>query len=294
MRKIDNKNKKIQLTFNADNHIYTAYDKEVPSATTIINKVLGSPYVLETPEMVAARQKGTLIHSVFNEFLTTGKSPDFDMQEFNNFLRISTKGGYTWDLSEQMIFNSVEGMEYAGTLDLYDSKKKEISDVKTGSAKSLKKWQIQLSLYAWALRDTYGIEVERASILWLHGDKAEYIAIHILDKKEITNFLKLYYCPEQAEEASLKCLDTYSTTVFLDTLKKIAVLEETIKDVKEQIKKEMEERGLLQIKLGDKTISYVAPTEKVSLDSKKLKQEEPEIYEKYKKVSKVSSAIRIK
>lgn len=294
MKKIENKNKKIQLIFNAENHIYTAFKREVPSVTTIINKIFGNPFELNTEAMIAARDKGTLIHGAINEFLTVGNTPDFDMQEFNNFLRLSTKGGYIWDLSEQMIFNSMEGMEYAGTLDLYDSKKKEISDIKTGSTKQIKKWQIQLSLYAWALRDMYGIEVERASVLWLHGEIAEYIEIKILSKEDVINFLRQYYYPEENEEVSLKCMDEMSIRKLEIGLAAIERIQGEIENYKKKIKGEMEQRGLLQIKIGARTVSYVAESTRESLDTKKIKQELPTVWEKYKKVSKVSATIRIK
>ena len=292
--KIETKNKKVGLKFDEKEHKYFVGSNEIPSVTQIINTVFGNPFELNTEAMVAARDKGTLIHKSINHFLVTGHIPDFDMVEFNNFLRISSKRSYTWDMSEQMIYNSVEGFCYAGTLDLYDSKKKEISDVKTGSVKAVKKWQIQLSLYAWALRDTYGLEVERASILWLHDETAEYITISILDKVDCVSFLKKYYCPKQAEDVSLKCLDESAIAKLETGLEAIERIQAEIDEYKKQIKEEMEQRGLLQIKIGKRTVSYVAPATRESLDTKKLKENLPDVYEAYKKVSKVAGSIRIK
>ena len=41
-------------------------------------------------------------------------------------------------------------------------------------------------------------------------------------------------------------------------------------------------------------VTYVAPTTRTSIDSKKLKEDMPEVVEKYSKTSNVKSSIRIK
>lgn len=46
--------------------------------------------------------------------------------------------------------------------------------------------------------------------------------------------------------------------------------------------------------IGNTKLTYVAPSLKSSIDSKKLKEEEPTIAEKYTKVTKVGASIRLK
>lgn len=82
---------------------------------------------------------------------------------------------------------------------------------------------------------------------------------------------------------------------------KIAEYEKMMKDLKdkeEKIKKaildEMEEKNVVKIENDFLIISYVAPTERESFDSKKLREEQPEIYNNYIKFSEVKSSIRIK
>jgi len=77
---------------------------------------------------------------------------------------------------------------------------------------------------------------------------------------------------------------------------KVAVLENTLasykniekeyKDVKEQLYKVFEDKGLISVDFGNTKITKVAPTsyDTVSIDTAKLKDEEPNIYEKYKTV----------
>ena len=77
---------------------------------------------------------------------------------------------------------------------------------------------------------------------------------------------------------------------------KVAVLENTLasykniekeyKDVKDQLYKIFEDKGLISVDFGNTKITKVAPTsyDTVSVDTAKLKDEEPSIYEKYKTV----------
>ena len=286
------------VEFDSVSHTYTKNGNIIPSSTYIVNRVMGNPFSQETIYMRRARDKGTLIHNAINKLVLLGEKPSFPMIEVDNFIRLTKEHNIEWSYSEQIIYNDINGMEYAGTLDLFSVKYEEISDVKTGSTKQIKKWQIQLSLYAWALIDKFGLKVTKGSILWLHDEKAEYIPIDILSKDEIIAILKAYYENRddynKAEDFSLKTLNPTAIEEFNATLDTIQMLEEKIKGTKEKIKAEMEQRGLSQIRLGQRVISYVASTTRESVDSKKLKEEYPEIWDKCKKVSKVNASIRIK
>lgn len=289
---------KLKIRFVEETHKYYVADKEIPSATTIISKVLGNPFAKETIYMRQARDKGTMIHKAISDFIVDGKEPEFIFPEFDNFLELSKKHDIVWDLSEQIIYNNVEGMEYAGTLDLFSLLSEEITDIKTGSTKQIKKWTIQLSLYAQALRDIFGIKVSKGSIFWLHNEDCEYIPITLLSKAEIADFLRKYYFPNtdtpKEEEIALKCLNSNAIQELDETLTAIEIMEEKIKSIKEKIKIEMEQRNITQIKLGNRLVSYVAPTVRESIDTKKLKSEFPDVWSSCKRESKVSSSIRIK
>lgn len=286
-----------KLTFDAVKHKYYMVGentkREIPSVTTIISKVLGNPFAQETIFMRQARDKGTLIHQAISDYLTTEEYPVVPTEEFFNFIKITEEKKITWTLSEYMFYCKLGKYEYAGTIDLYSAINFEVTDTKTGSTKLLKKWQIQLSMYAIGLRKL-GYKVEKGSILWLHDEIAEYIPITLLSEEEIIAFLKEYYEPSEKEEVSLQCLDQNAIREFTETLTAIEVMEEKIKETKEKIKLEMEKRNITQIKLGNRTISYVAPTKRVSIDSKKLKAEFPKVWEACVKESTVASSIRIK
>ena len=63
-------------------------------------------------------------------------------------------------------------------------------------------------------------------------------------------------------------------------------IEKEYKDVKDQLYKAFEDKGLISVDFGNTKITKVAPTsyDTVSIDTAKLKDEEPTIYEKYKTI----------
>lgn len=92
-----------------------------------------------------------------------------------------------------------------------------------------------------------------------------------------------------------------NAVITKEVLDQIAVIDTQMKfydtqykALKEQLKEKMEEAGIVKIEMPDVDITYVGPTQRESLDSKALRAEEPEIYNKFIKKSDVKSSIRIK
>ena len=63
---------------------------------------------------------------------------------------------------------------------------------------------------------------------------------------------------------------------------------------KTELLKAMEENGVVKIENEDLIISYIAPGEKETFDSKSFKKDHSEMYDKYVKFTPVKSSIRIK
>lgn len=86
-----------------------------------------------------------------------------------------------------------------------------------------------------------------------------------------------------------------------DTAQKIAEFEKRVKDLKakeDKLKKlileEMETKGIIKLNTDVLSITYVAPTDRESLDSKKLREELPNVYDAYINIKPVKSSIRIR
>ena len=92
-------------------------------------------------------------------------------------------------------------------------------------------------------------------------------------------------------------------TAILDgsTASKIADFERQVKELKTKedelkkaILKEMQDKSIIKLDTEKLTITYVAPYDKETLESKVLKEELPDIYDTYIKISPVKPSIRIK
>lgn len=76
--------------------------------------------------------------------------------------------------------------------------------------------------------------------------------------------------------------------------RQVKAIEEQAKELKNRILDEMEAKGIISIETDDLTITYVAPYPKESFDSKAFRKANPDLYDEYVKISKVSASVRLK
>ena len=95
---------------------------------------------------------------------------------------------------------------------------------------------------------------------------------------------------ENGEYGLLKdAVDTITT--IENEIKKLKEMQD---NYKEKLLRVMEENDILKIDIPELTITRKAPTTRESLDSKALKEELPDIYDAYCKISPVKGSITIK
>lgn len=94
---------------------------------------------------------------------------------------------------------------------------------------------------------------------------------------------------------------TSENELTLSTERNICELLRTLDELKKQETKikadlidEMKKRGLVKIDTEKLTITYIEETTRESLDTKKLKEENPDVYDEYCRISPVKESIRIK
>ncbi len=101
----------------------------------------------------------------------------------------------------------------------------------------------------------------------------------------------------------MELIKVYGEAAILDgtTAKHIAEFEKMAKDIKakeDELKKailaEMESKGIIKLETDELTISYVASTDRETFDSKKLRADNPDLYDEYIRISTVKPSVRIK
>lgn len=95
-------------------------------------------------------------------------------------------------------------------------------------------------------------------------------------------------------ENEIAILDPLVSEKVADFEKKIKMLKEEEDKLKEAILKEMEENQIIKLDTEDLLISYIAPTDRETFDSKTFKAEHGDLYDEYVKMTPVKSSIRIK
>lgn len=78
---------------------------------------------------------------------------------------------------------------------------------------------------------------------------------------------------------------------FERQIKKLEALENVLRA---EIMLEMERKGIIKAVSEDVMISYVAPGDRESFDSKAFRKDNPKLYDKYVKISPVKASVRIK
>lgn len=103
------------------------------------------------------------------------------------------------------------------------------------------------------------------------------------------------------EEMELITKDNNSVQLNSEISLKIANFEKQVKAIKEaedklkaQILEQMEKHNITKLDTQELTITYVAPTYRETFDSKKLRADDEELYNKYISLSSIKSSIRIK
>lgn len=291
----------MSIMFDDVAHTYTdtSTGKVIPSVTQIISAVYGTGLENAPSHFVErAAEKGTVIHKEIDTYLTKGtqgETPEF--QTWYNWANFGGKNVYCAYLAEHIVYTDTKYGSFAGTVDffangfVYDWKTS-----KTATRKQIAKWQMQLSMYCYALRKMGNIVNEPLKIAHI-TDTVEVINVDYLGDEFVEETLNKYYEGEKVENrpaTDLQTIDKKTVEKFSNAIKQIAVLEKEIEPIREQIKLEMEKRGILALKLGEVNISYVSPTKRKMFDTKRFKADNAEMYEKYIKESEVKSSLRIK
>lgn len=95
-------------------------------------------------------------------------------------------------------------------------------------------------------------------------------------------------------ENDLTLLDPEVSNKIAEFERKIKELKEQEDRLKENILKEMEAKNIIKVESDNLMISYIAPTDRETFDSKLFKEEHQDLYDEYIKMTPVKSCIRIR
>ena len=95
-------------------------------------------------------------------------------------------------------------------------------------------------------------------------------------------------------ENGLSILDAETSQKIADFEKAIKDMQEQEKALKEAILEEMKQKKIIKIDTPEIAITYVDETYKETFDTKLFKEQNPDLYDAYVKMSVVKSSLRLK
>ena len=288
----------MEIKFDETLHKYTVDGKEVISVTQLLqkHKITPSYDAVDKELLRVASERGTLIHEEVEKWIENGECGFTEESEKICDYLFERADENSKIMSEQMVANDV----VAGRFDvLYThAKKLVLTDIKTGNTKHLFGWTWQLSLYKYLYEKMYGKEIDSLEILWANGDLTVIPCEYVGDEK-IENLLNAEREGRLISDVDLGVSE--EELVDLEELMQeikakedeLKLLKDMVDSVKTVLYGTMEKEGVKTVDRGKLKITYVAPSSRTSVDSKKLEKEEPEIYKKYVKTTTVAGSIKI-
>ena len=289
----------MEIKFDENLHKYTVDGKEVISVTQLLqkHKITPSYDAVDKELLRVASERGTLIHEEVEKWIESGECGFTEEAERICDYLNSTADRDSQIISEKIVANDV----VAGRFDvLYThAKKLVLTDIKTGNTKHLFGWSWQLSLYKYLYEKMYGQKIESLIVLWAKNDDMTVIPCDYVGDEKIENLLKA-----EREGRLISDVDLGVSEEELEDLtelmekitvkeKELKLLKDMVDSVKTVLYGTMEKEGIKTVDRGKLKITYVAPSCRTSVDSKKLEKEEPEIYKKYVKTTTVAGSIKI-
>lgn len=190
----------------------------------------------------------------------------------------------------------------ASAIDIvYINEKGEIilCDIKTTSDVHYDEWRLQLSIYKYLFELQTGKKVSGLVVAHInkHDYKCNMLDIQPLEVEEVKRIIEDYFSGKELiakpEQKGLAVVKDYEGAML-----KYLRLEAEIKAFKEKfndlVLKTMQENGDKSYKTDCLSITRVLETSKKSFDSKKFKEDYPELFEKYQKESVTKEHLLIK
>lgn len=280
-------------------HEYWIGDKQLRGISHLYGKHINPSKYKGVPESILqkAAERGTKIHEECRQLDMFG-------------IAISPEAIIYKQLKEQYNIRPLENeylvsdnKEFATMIDMLDEEL-SLYDFKTTSfldEESLS-WQLSICAYLFEKQNPK-LKVKKLYGIWLRNDKAKLIEVNRIETELIYNLLdceitgKIFEnpitgLPTNVNEALIKLNDLENFIAFEELqLKEMQYKKDTLKEF---LLEQMTTNNIKKWETDNLIVTYVAPSERKSLDSTKLKSEQPKIYEQYSKVSTIKEQIKIK
>lgn len=287
---------KSSVHFDEQSHTYTTADGVVLSGvTSIIKQVLFPDKYRGIPDEVLAKaaERGTAIHNECEDINLLGASSlsDFSSMEARNYHRLLEENNITMIASEYLVSDESVVATMIDCIDdqgnLYDIKTTATLDTDSLS------WQLSFCDYLFVQQN---ILLDRPSSrlygIWLRGDTARIVEVERKTDEEIERVLQVYLNGD-----TIAPKPTVFSSPEEEALVKISEQEEAIISLKQMLdyheakkqesldllKEKMEREGIKKLETPRLLVTLVADSTSSTFDSKRFKEDHPELASQYLK-----------
>ena len=291
-----------KVKFIAETHQYFNADGVgLSGVTSIINKyIFPDKYKGVSEEVLQqAAERGTLIHTLCEEYATEGKVTMFMPDEVAGF--IAATQGVKFIAAEYLVSDD----EHVATMiDLVDTDL-NLYDIKTTSTldREYLGWQLSIEAALFEIQNP-GKQVGKLVGVWLRPDRCEMVEVKRLPDKAVEALIIAHIEGAETFDNPLKQLDTTETEYvekLVDIERAIINLETEAKKMKEARQQytdfllaEMQKRGVKTLETDNIKLTVKAAYTQKKLDSTRLKADHKELCEKYEKQIQVKESLIVK
>jgi len=285
------------VIFDSQNHIYCLPDgKQLQGITALLNRQLyhGGKYEgVPNGILQEAAERGRRIHEEVEMFYSLGA--EAFRPEANAIIEA---------LKDKKIIATeyivTDGENFATAIDLIDEDF-NIYDIKTTSILDELYTSWQLSICAFLFEQQNNFSPNKLFAIHVRNDKAEILEMERHSSEEVTELLVADLIGENYFDKKMApALKELPLAQFINLENLIIKIEEEAKKFKEmrdqlaeKIYSKMEEMDVKKFETDNMIITRILPSEVMTIDTKRLKAEMPEIAERYEKKTVRKGSLKI-
>lgn len=291
-------NEQTKVCFHEAEHTYTMGDRELSGVTTMLKTMLFQDKYKDVPEEILQRAAayGSAVHKQIE--MAINKRVITDSVELNNARGLLLVAGITAIRGEYLVSDE---QSIASSIDIIGENKNGVVliDTKTTSGgldKDYLSWQLSVYAYLFELQNPH-LKVAELYGLWLRHSDCGFEQIKRRSDADVKQLISDYIAGipttlSVSDELPAPLIDVAGMIRAKLELQK--QYEAEVNEMKAQLLELMKSNGVKKFEIdGQLSVAYVEPTERVSLDTKKIQTNHPEIYGMYLKKSPVKESLKI-
>lgn len=265
------------IVFDEINHTYTLNGELLPiqGITRMIDRQIFGGKMQNVPESILRKyaEFGSLVHKEIQDYYENGDLPTTD-----EAMAFVTQGIQCLE-SEYVVGDEriATAIDFVGR-DLY------LYDFKTSTILDKERLSWQLSICAYLFERQTEKKVKGLMGVHLRGKECTFVGIERKADEQVEALIQAEMLGESylSEERSMQRLIDLEKTI-IQIKQEAEMYEERKKELLTGLGEKMAQMGLKTIKTDNLTLTLVPESTTTTLDSKRLKEEMPEIYSKFEK-----------